>query len=74
MKDQLKAISTLADLEFRSLTAAQSLGFVHQEPPKINIEERAERMHERMVELCGGDERLQELVARIVYDLSNSSN
>jgi hypothetical protein len=48
------------------------LGVVHQEPIKIDIEEQVERMHERVVELCGGDQELQELVARIIYDLSTS--
>jgi len=66
-KDRLKATNELIALEFRSLKAAQSLGVVLKEP--VNLMVKADKMHERVVELSGGDRKVEELVTRIMFDL-----
>ncbi|MEI7827664.1 MAG: hypothetical protein WCI87_07730 [Euryarchaeota archaeon] len=50
------------------------MGVVHQEPIKIDVQEMADTIQGKVVELCCDDpegKKLQEKVARVMYELAS---
>jgi hypothetical protein len=74
VKDRLKALIALADIEHRGLQAAQSLGMVNREPVRIELEQTAEAINDRIVELCGDDAQLKERILSIFMDVAQNEN
>jgi hypothetical protein len=74
VKDKLKSIIALIDLEFRLLEMAQSVGAINKAPIRIDIEERSAQVHDRIAELCGDDERMMDAVTQVMYELAQQSD
>lgn len=74
IKDKLKSIIALIDLEFRLLEMAQSVGTINKAPIRIDIEERSAQVHDRIMELCGDDERMMDAVTQVMYELAQQSD
>jgi hypothetical protein len=75
LKDRIRAIDLLIDFEFRSLVAAQSLGYVPTEPITIRIEEDVDKLVKIVTDIAGDDVVAQENAMRILMQYAeNSSN
>jgi hypothetical protein len=67
IKDKLKAIIELVNLEFRTLEAAQSLGMAPTEPIKLDVKTRAQWIDKQMDTICGNDDKLKGKMTELLY-------
>jgi hypothetical protein len=74
IKTRLKALIQAADLEFRILETAQSLGAIHKEPLKLDIMARADELQAKMISICGDDQQLQDAVTSLMLEIAESEN
>lgn len=73
MPDKIKAIRELIKLEFGSLEAAQSLGYVHREATLIKVDEERDMLKTIVKNIAGDDIEKQESLVEALVQYANNS-
>ena len=71
-KVRIAAFSKLADITFKQLEANQTLGRIHREPMRIQLEEEVDKLYEAVKTV--GDVKTQKMVVRALMELQHASD
>ena len=72
-RDKVRALSKISDIVFKKLEVHQSLGRIHKEPVKLEIDQEVEKLYEAVQNVAGEDQELQEKVATVLYEYGRLS-
>jgi len=74
-KTRKDALAKLADIKLRKLEANQTLGRVHREPVKLQVQEHIDNLFEAIKAASGNDKKVQEKLidALLIYERASQN-